>query len=197
MLRIVLTVLVVIGTIALIWVLWQPITWIVIAAFVAVALAGPVNLLARAMPRPLAIALVYIALLLVPIGISAAVLPPIVDQGVSFVNDLPGYVDDLQAEVQKNPKLTEFDDDFGVTTELNRVAQDAPTKIGEAATIIRDFGSGLVSSLFAGLTIYILSIFMVARGRKWRSTESATLSATTSLAPSCKQQSLESALSSS
>ena len=166
-LRIVLTVLVVIGTIALIWVLWQPITWIVIAAFVAVALAGPVNLLARAMPRPLAIALVYIALLLVPIGISAAVLPPIVDQGVSFVNDLPGYVDDLQAEVQKNPKLTEFDDDFGVTTELNRVAQDAPTKIGEAATIIRDFGSGLVSSLFAGITIYILSIFMVARGRKW------------------------------
>ena len=167
MLRIVLTVMVVIGTIALIWVLWQPISWIVIAAFVAVALAGPVNLLARVMPRALAITIVYIALLLVPIGISAAVLPPIVDQGVSFVNDLPAYVDDLQAEVQKNPKLTKFDDDFGVTTELNRVAQDAPTKIGEAATIIRDFGSGLVSSLFAGITIYILSIFMVARGRAW------------------------------
>ena len=159
--------LVVIGTIALIWVLWQPIAWIIVATFVAVALAGPVNLLARVMPRPLAIALVYIAVLLIPIGISAAVLPPIVDQGVNFVNDLPGYVNDLQTEVQKNPKLTKFDDDFGVTTELNRIAQDAPTKIGEAATIIRDFGSGLVSSLFAGLTIYILSIFMVARGRTW------------------------------
>ena len=166
-LRIVLTVLVVIGTVALIWVLWQPITWIIIAAFVAVALAGPVNLLARVMPRALAITIVYIALLLVPIGISAAVLPPIVDQGVNFVNDLPGYVDDVQTEVQKNPKLTKFDDDFGVTTELNRVAQDAPTKIGEAATIIRDFGSGLVSSLFAGITIYILSIFMLSRGRSW------------------------------
>jgi len=166
-LRIVLTVLVVIGTIALIWVLWQPITWIIIAAFVAVALAGPVNLLARFMPRSLAITVVYIAVLLIPIGISAAVLPPIVDQGVNFVNDLPAYSDDLQNEVQKNPDLAKLNHDFGLTNELNRVAQDAPTKIGEAATIIRDFGSGLVSSLFAGLTIYILSIFMVARGRSW------------------------------
>ncbi len=166
-LRIVLTVLVVIGTIALIWVLWQPITWIIIAGFVAVALAGPVNLLDRVMPRALAIAIVYLAVLLIPIGISAAVLPPIVDQGVSFVNDLPGYTDDLQNEVQKNPDLAKLNHDFGLTNELNRIAQDAPTKIGEAATIIRDFGSGLVSSLFAGLTIYILSIFMVARGRSW------------------------------
>ncbi|MSX12612.1 MAG: AI-2E family transporter, partial [Actinobacteria bacterium] len=166
-LRIVLTVLVVIGTIALIWVLWQPITWIIVAAFVAVALAGPVNLLARVMPRWLAITLVYIAVLLIPIGISAAVLPPIVDQGVNFVNDLPGYADNLQNEVQKNPDLAKLNQDFGLTNEVNRIAQDAPTKIGEAATIIRDFGSGLVSSLFAGLTIYILSIFMVARGRSW------------------------------
>ena len=166
-LRIVLTVQVVIGTIALIWVLWQPITWIIIAGFVAVALAGPVNLLDRVMPRALAIAIVYLAVLLIPIGISAAVLPPIVDQGVSFVNDLPGYTDDLQNEVQKNPDLAKLNHDFGLTNELNRIAQDAPTKIGEAATIIRDFGSGLVSSLFAGLTIYILSIFMVARGRSW------------------------------
>lgn len=166
-LRIALTVLVVIGTIALIWVLWQPITWIIVAAFVAVALAGPVNLLARVMPRWLAITIVYIAVLLIPIGISAAVLPPIVDQGVNFVNDLPGYTDDLQNEVQKNPDLARLNQDFGLTNELNRIAQDAPTKIGEAATIIRDFGSGLVSSLFAGLTIYILSIFMVARGRAW------------------------------
>ena len=166
-LRIVLTVLIVIGMIALIWLLWQPIAWIIVATFVAVALAGPVNLVARVMPRPLAIAVVYIAVLLVPIGISAAVLPPIVDQGVSFVNDLPGYVDDLQNEVEKNPDLAQLNKDFGVTNELNRIAQDAPTKIGEAATIVRDFGSGLVSSLFAGLTIYILSIFMVARGRSW------------------------------
>ncbi len=166
-LRILLTVLLVIGTLALIWLLWQPIAWILIAAFVAVALAGPVSLLSRVMHRSLAITLVYLAVLLVPIGISTLVLPPIIDQSVSFVNDLPGYTDDLQAEVQKNPGLAKLNHDFGVTKELNRVAQNAPTKIGEAATIVRDLGSSLISSLFAGLTIYILSIFMVARGRVW------------------------------
>ena len=162
-----LTVLVVIGTIALIWVLWQPITWIIIAAFVALALAGPVNLLDRVMPRWLALTLVYAAVLLVPIGISALVLPPIVDQGVNFVNDLPRYADDLQAQVQRDPSLSKFNHDFGVTNEINRIAQDAPAKIGEAATIVRDVGSGLISSLFAGITIYILSIFMLSRGRNW------------------------------
>ncbi len=166
-LRILLTVLLVIGTLALIWLLWQPIAWILIAAFVAVALAGPVNLLSRVMHRSLAITLVYLAVLLVPIGISTLVLPPIIDQSVSFVNDLPGYTDDLQAELQKNPGLAKLNDDFGVTKELNRVAQSAPTRIGGAATIVRDLGSSLISSLFAGLTIYILSIFMVARGRVW------------------------------
>ncbi len=166
-LRISLTVLLVIGMLALIWLLWRPIAWILIAAFVAVALAGPVNLLGRVMHRNLAITVVYLAVLLVPIGISSLVLPPIIDQSVSFVNDLPRYTNDLQAEVQKNPSLAKLNHDFGVTKELNRVAQNAPTKIGEAATIVRDLGSSLISSLFAGLTIYILSIFMVARGRVW------------------------------
>jgi len=165
--RIVVTVLLVIGTVLLIRLLWQPIAWIVIAAFVAIALAGPVNLLSRVMHRSLAITLVYLAVILVPIGIGALVLPPIVDQGVGFVNDLPGYTNDIQTEINKNPKLSKLNHDFGVTKELSRVAQDAPTKIGEAATIIRDFGTGLVSSLFAGITIYILSIFMLSRGRSW------------------------------
>ena len=165
--RIVVTVLFVIGTVLLIRLLWQPIAWIVIAAFVAIALAGPVNLLSRVMHRSLAIVVVYLAVILVPIGIGALVLPPIVDQGVGFVNDLPGYTNDVQTEINKNPKLSKLNGDFGVTTELTRVAQDAPTKIGEAATIIRDFGTGLVSSLFAGITIYILSIFMLSRGRSW------------------------------
>ena len=33
--------------------------------------------------------------------------------------------------------------------------------------MLRDLGSGLVSSIFAGFTIFVLSIFMVARGRSW------------------------------
>jgi predicted PurR-regulated permease PerM len=166
-LRIVAIVLVVIGTVLLVRLLWQPIGWVIIAAFVAIALSGPVSVLEKKMPRALAIALVYLLLLLIPAGIAAAVIPPVVDQGVGFVNDLPRYTDDLQQAVESNDRLSEINRDFGVTTELRRLAEDAPNHIGEAAGVVRDVGSGLFSGLLSALTILVLSIFMTARGRVW------------------------------
>ena len=166
-LRVVAIVLVVIGTVLLVRLLWQPIGWVIIAAFIAIALSGPVSLLEKKMPRALAIALVYLLLLLIPAGIAAAVIPPVVDQGVNFVNDLPRYTTDLQEAVEGNDRLSEINRDFGVTNELQRVAEDAPNHIGEAAGVVRDVGSGLFSGLFSALTILVLSIFMTARGRLW------------------------------
>ncbi len=165
--RVVLIVLIVIGTIALIRMLWQPIAWIVVAMFLAIALSGPVNLLARRMRRGLAITVVYLGLLLVPITIASLILPPLVRQGVDFVNDLPRYSRDLQDTIQKNDRLRNLNKDLGFTQELNKVADDAPQRIGEAAGVLRDVGTRLVNSIFAGFTIFVLSIFMVARGRVW------------------------------
>lgn len=166
-LRVVLIVLAVIGTILLVRLLWKPIGWMFIAAFIAIALSGPVSLFEKKMPRGLAITLVYILLLLIPAGIAAAVIPPVVDQGVNFVNDLPRYTNDLQTAVERNDRLAKINRDFGVTNELQRLSADAPSHIGEAATVVRDVGSGLFSGLFSALTILVLSIFMTARGRVW------------------------------
>lgn len=165
--RVVLIVLVVIGTIAVVRLLWQPIAWLIIAMFLAIALSGPVNLLARRMRRGFAITVVYLAVLLVPVAIGSLILPPLVRQGVDFVNDLPRYSRDLQDTIQKNKRLRNLNQDLGFTTELNKLADDAPERIGEAAGVLRDVGAGLISSLFAGFTIFVLSIFMVARGRSW------------------------------
>lgn len=166
-LRVVLIVLAVIGTVLVVRLLWKPIGWVVIAAFIAIALSGPVSLFEKKMPRGLAIALVYILLLLIPAGIAAAVIPPVVDESVNLVNDLPRYTNDLQQTVEGNDRLAQINRDFGVTNELQRLAQDAPNHIGEAATVVRDVGSGLFSGLFSALTILVLSIFMTARGRVW------------------------------
>lgn len=166
-LRVIIIVLAVIGTVLLVRLLWKPIGWLVIAAFIAVALSGPVSLLEKKMPRALAITLVYLLLLLIPAGIAAAVIPPVVDQGVNFVNDLPRYSNDLQDAVQRNDRLSRINRDFGVTNELQRLAEDAPNHIGEAATVVRDVGSGLFSGLFSAVTILVLSVFMTARGRVW------------------------------
>lgn len=166
-LRVVLIVLAVIGTVLVVRLLWKPIGWVIIAAFIAVALSGPVSLFEKKMPRGLAIALVYLLLLLIPAGIAAAVIPPVVSQGVNFVNDLPRYTDDFQRTIEGNDRLAKINRDFGVTNELQRLSQDAPNHIGEAATVVRDVGSGLFSGLFSALTILVLSVFMTARGRVW------------------------------
>src|ERR1700759_3745683 len=65
----------------LVYLLRKPISWVLIAIFLAVALAGPVNMLHRRMRRGFAIAIVYLGLLAIPIGIAALVVPPLVTQG--------------------------------------------------------------------------------------------------------------------
>lgn len=166
-LRVVLIVLCVAGVLLLVRLLWQPIAWIILATFVAVALSGPVNILARRMRRGLAITIVYVAVLLVPIGLAALIVPPLVRQGVDFVEKLPQYSNDLQDYVEKNQKLQNLNDDLGLTDRVSKLANDAPNQVGAAAGVLRDLGSGLVNSIFAGFTIFVLSIFMVARGRDW------------------------------
>ena len=166
-LRVVLIVLIVVGTIVLIRLLWQPITWLVIATFLAIALSGPVNLIARRMRRGYAITIVYLTLLLAPIALGVLIVPPMIRQGVQFVNKLPAYSNDVQNYVNRNKRLRKIDRDFEITAKLQKEASKAPTHIGEAAGTLRDVGAAIVSSLFAGFTIIILSLFMVARGRSW------------------------------
>jgi len=166
-LRVVLIVLAVVGILMLIRLLWVPIAWIILATFLAIALSGPVNILARRMRRGVAITIVYLTVLLVPIGMAGLIVPPLVRQGVDFVEKLPQYSNDLQDYVHKNKKLNKLNNDLGLTDRVNKLANDAPNRVGAAAGVLRDLGSGLVSSIFAGFTIFVLSIFMVARGRGW------------------------------
>jgi predicted PurR-regulated permease PerM len=163
-------VLVVAGVVLVLYVIWllrQPISWLIIAAFLAIALAGPVNFFQRYMKRGLAIALVYLGLLAIPIGLGAVLLPPIVNQISDVATNAPNYVSDIEDYVHKNKTLNDLNDKYDITEKLNDEAAQLPSKAGDAAKVLRDIGFGLVSSIFAGVTILILSIFMVASGPRW------------------------------
>ena len=163
-------VLVVAGVVLILYILWllrQPISWLIIAAFIAVAAAGPVNYFQRYMKRGLAIALVYLGLLAVPIGLGAVLLPPIVNQIADVATNAPSYVNDVEDYVHKNKTLNDLNDKYDITDKLQTEAEKLPSKAGDAAKVLRDIGFGLVSSVFAGVTILILSIFMVASGPRW------------------------------
>ena len=167
-LRVVLIVVLVVLTLWLIYLLRQPLTWIFIAGFLAIALSGPVNWLhRRTRRRGLSIALVYIALILIPILVAAMLVPPIVEQLNNLIQNLPTYAADLQKFVSENERLRNLEADYNITAELQKQAATLPARVGDAAGILSDIGLGLVNSIFAGVSILILSLFMIGSGRTW------------------------------
>jgi predicted PurR-regulated permease PerM len=165
--RTVLIVLTVIVAVYIMYLLRKPISWLVIAAFVAIAVSGPVAVLARHMPRGLAIATVYLTLLALPIVLAALLVPPLVGQAEDLAGDVPGYVDDVKEFVNENETLANLNEDYDIVSKLEEEAGKLPSKIGDAANILSDIGVGLVNSIFAAVTIIILSIFMVGSGGRW------------------------------
>jgi predicted PurR-regulated permease PerM len=151
----------------LIVLLRKPIGWLLIATFLAVALSGPVNFLNRRMKRGFAIALVYLGLLLVPVAIGAVVVPPIVNGADDLAHNAPQYATDVSDFVQKNDRLRKINQDYDITQKLEDEAAKLPAKIGDAATVLRDVGFGVVNSVFSLVTILILTAFMLGGGRRW------------------------------
>ncbi|HEX5925428.1 MAG TPA: AI-2E family transporter [Baekduia sp.] len=151
----------------LVYLLRKPIGWVLTATFIAIAVSGPVNRLDRHMRRGFAITLVYLGLVLVPVGLTALVVPPLVTQGTNLAEDLPSYASDVQDYVNKNERLRKLDDKYDLTGQLRKQANQLPAKVGDAAKVLSDIGLGLVNSVFALVNILILSIFIVAGGRGW------------------------------
>ena len=150
-----------------IYLLRRPIGWLLIAAFIAVALSGPVNFLDRYMRRGFAITLVYVGLLLVPIGLGALVVPPVVTSIETFATNAPRYATDVRGYIEKNRTLRGLQDKYDIGTQIEAKAKELPGKIGGAATVLGDIGLGIVNSVFTLVTILILTAFMLGSGRRW------------------------------
>jgi predicted PurR-regulated permease PerM len=167
-LRVIVTVALSALAIYIMYLVREPLGYIFLGAFVAVAASGPVNLLSRKLPRGLAIALVYLGIIFIPIGIALILVPPLVEQAVKLANNLPEYAQDLNEAFDENPQLREANEKYDITTKLEDVAGNLVSRLGDAAGALVDIGAGLVSSIFALVTILVISMFMIGRGQAWR-----------------------------
>jgi predicted PurR-regulated permease PerM len=165
--RIVLIVVCVAIVLYLLFLLRKPISWLLIAVFLAVALSAPVNALARHMRRGFAITIVYLVLLAIPILLIALLLPPVITEGNHFANNVPHYARDVTKFVKKNKRLRDLNNDYDITDKLEKEAGKLPNRLGGAAGTLRDIGFGIVSSLFALITILVLTAFILSSGRTW------------------------------
>src|SRR5262245_8294375 len=95
--RILFTIVAVAVLLEVIWISRHVITWILIAVFLALALDPLVSFIQRrtGAGRSLAIALSYLVIVLVLVGIGATFVPHLVDETNNLIDATPGYVQDL------------------------------------------------------------------------------------------------------
>jgi predicted PurR-regulated permease PerM len=165
--RIVLIVVAVAICLYLIYRVRKPLSWILISIFLAAALSPPVNWLARRMRRGFAVTIVYLGLLGVPILLIALIVPTIITEGTKFADNVPHYARDVTDFVEDNRRLREINKDYDITSKLEEEAKKLPDRLGGAAGTLRDVGLGIVNSLFALITILVLTAFLLANGRTW------------------------------
>jgi predicted PurR-regulated permease PerM len=165
--RIVLIVVAVAICLYLIFLVRRPLLWLLAAIFIAAALSPPVNWLARRMRRGFAVTIVFLCLLAVPILLIALIVPTIITEGTRFADNVPQYARDVTNFVEDNPRLREINRDYDITSRLEEEAAKLPDRLGGAAGTLRDVGFGIVNSLFALITILVMTAFLLANGRAW------------------------------
>jgi predicted PurR-regulated permease PerM len=134
---------------------------ILIAVFFALAIAPAVNWLHnRRVPRWLAILTVYFGILAGIFGIGLLVVPPLVDGVEDLSNDLPGYIDDLR----ENETFREYDDKYNITEELEKQAEDLPSRLGDAAGTLADVTVNVFNRFVQLFAILVITFFLLMDG---------------------------------
>ena len=146
---------------------------IAIAVFLSIALEPGVNYLARrGWRRGVATGLLFVVLL---VGVSLFVglmVPLVVDQTARFIEEVPGYVD----------QLAEWGEGFGIDFSSDRISEaitnfdaDLQRIAADVAGSIFGVGTALLGTIFQLLTIGLFTFYMTAEGPKFRRTVCSVL----------------------
>ena len=143
------------------------IVWILIAVFLALALNPAVEWLQRrgVKRRGLAVAIAYLGTLAGIAAISATFIPTLVDQVNSFVDAVPGYVEDL---TQGEGKLGFLEREYQIVERVRDAVDSAGASgvlglSGTAVSVTR----GVITAVVGTLTIAFLTLFMLLEGPRW------------------------------
>jgi predicted PurR-regulated permease PerM len=142
------------------------ITWVLIAAFFAMALNPAVEFFeARGLRRGLAAGLVFVLALLAATLLGLLFIPPLVTEVTDFVEAVPSLVADITAG--RGP-LGFLERDYGVVERVRSAVEErgAGGVLGvtePAVAVVR----GVVTTVVGIVAIAFLTFFMLLEGRRW------------------------------
>ena len=174
---IVATVAVVLATAAILLLAWEVrrvLTWIVVAALLAVILGPLVDVVERRLHlrRSLATLLVFLGVLLAVAGLLAAFIRPLVKEGGQFADRAPAYVD--QARTGRGPVgalIKRYKIDQYVQRNQSKIRELGNRVTSPALAVLRSIASTVV----ALVTVFVLVFLMVMQGPKLLATWTGAL----------------------
>jgi len=135
----------------------QVLILIVVSLFLAVGLNPAVEALQRRrVSRHWAVALVFLALLMVFAGFGAAIVPPLTNEITAFIDHVPTYIQQLQ----QNPNIRDLDQRYQLLGKLQETVTNA--NFGkQAVSGIVGVGRVVVGGLFSTFTVLILTLYFL------------------------------------
>lgn len=131
---------------------------ILIAAFLAIGLNPAIErLTARGMRRGGAVGVVFAGVILFFVGFGFAVVPPIIDQANAFVDKVPEYLTQLEA----NPTVAELNARFAFLDRAQALLTQPQTGT-QAFGGILGLGKFVFSLFFSSLTVLVLTLYFTS-----------------------------------
>ena len=142
---------------------WHVLTWILIAMLLAAALNPAVEWFEqRGMSRLWAASLVFFLALLVLTAIGFLVIPPLVSQVTDFINAVPDYIDDLTAG--RGP-LGFLQDEYQIVDRIREaIEKQGPGGVLGLSQPVLDIVRSVVMAVAGTITIIFLTFFMLLEG---------------------------------
>jgi predicted PurR-regulated permease PerM len=144
----------------------QVLMLIVVSMFLAIGLNPAVERLKRlGLRRGLAVATVFLGMLLALAGLVSAIVPPFTEQVAQFFNDVPRYRDQLLG----NPRVNELLERYQIQENLNNPNSPLRRQINDAVAgfgqqlfgEIIDIGRSVLVAVFSLVTVVILTLYFL------------------------------------
>lgn len=164
-LGVLLIVLAVAVVLELLWMAREVITWILIAAFLALALNPVVAFFQKhgIRRRGLAAGLTFVLAISAVAGLGTAFIPILVDEIRDFVDAVPGYVEDLTAG--RGP-LGFLESDYQIVERVQEAVEGgnlAERALGASGTALA-IAESIITIVIAAITIAVMTFFMLLEG---------------------------------
>jgi predicted PurR-regulated permease PerM len=144
--------------------------YIGVALFLALGLDPLVSWLERRMPRPLAIVIVFAAVIGLFVGLLFAVIPLIVDQASNLIDSAPQLVTDFE----NSDFVAGVQSQFGDVLDINQAVQGATDFVKDPNNLLAlgggllAVGTGIASGLTGSVIVLILTLYFLASLRSMK-----------------------------